>query len=105
MNWNCIPGTTDLNFTYRDMEKEIRPGVFISVVSEERFRLRINTLTGEDLHHFILKCNHFKLSRKALEGIGIKAFEIQQACEELDPHFDPETDYFVIRNSPQKSEL
>lgn len=81
------------------MEKEIRPGVFISVVTEDQFKSRINTLTGDDLRHFVLKCNHFKLSRKALEGIGIKALEIQQACEELEPSFDPD-DYFVIRNTP-----
>jgi len=83
------------------MEKEIRPGVFISVITDEQFKLRINTLTGEDLRHFILKCNHFKLSRKALEGIGIKGLEIQQACEELEPSFDPEEDYFVVRNTPK----
>jgi hypothetical protein len=82
------------------METEIRPGVFISVVSQEMFHKRINTLTGEDLHHFILKCNQFKLSMKALTSVGIKAFEIQQACEDIDPDFNPEEDYYVVRNQP-----
>ncbi|RLD50446.1 MAG: hypothetical protein DRI97_17015 [Bacteroidetes bacterium] len=84
------------------MEKEIRPGVFISVISHEKFADRLITLTGEDLHHFILKCNKFKLSMKALAPVGIKPYELQMACEELDDEFDPEYDYFTVRNVPNK---
>lgn len=84
------------------MEKEIKPGVFISVVTREQWVKRVDTLTGDDLAHFISKCNPASLASRILFRItGIRAYELLKICQELEPEFDPLTDYFVVRNTPK----
>lgn len=79
------------------MEKEIKPGIFISVVTQEQWIERTGNLTGEDLRFFVCQCNPFKLNMGSLRNEGIKPHELQQFCEDLNEDFDPETDYFTIR--------
>lgn len=81
------------------MEKEIKAGVFISVITREKWLERTEVLTGDDLRFFAKKCNPAKNSFGYPE-IGLSKETILDACKELEPSFKPETDYFVIRYAP-----
>lgn len=77
-------------------EYEVKPGVFISVVTREKWLQRVDVLKGEDLHDFISKCNLFRMypeSDLILKG------DLLEACRSLEPNFDTEKDYYVIRMS------
>jgi hypothetical protein len=80
------------------MEIEINPGTFLSVITKEQWLRRIEQLSGDDLAHFLSQCN---LARAVPDKVFIQKDELLKKCKELEPHFDPETDYYVIRQKPQ----
>lgn len=85
------------------VEKETKPGVFISVVTKENWLKRTDALSGEDLTHFIQKCNPFKLVTDSLEGVlGVNMAGLLKVCRDLEPEFDPISDYYTVRYAPNK---
>lgn len=88
------------------MEKQTKTGVFISAITKEKMQERAMNLHGEDLKYFVEKCNPANLLPSSLidHVIGISSDELISICKELEPNFNPETDYFVIRYA-QPNEL
>lgn len=84
------------------MEKETKPGVFISPITRAKWIRRIEALKGEDLREFVCKCNPASFATDNMEFIiGLKRQPLFDLCKELDPDFNPQTDFFVIRYAPE----
>ena len=81
------------------MEFEYRPGLFIGVVSKQRWHDRISALSGEDRTHFIEKCNLFREARNASlkKVFGMTIYELLYVCKHLNPKFDVNDDYYTVR--------
>ncbi len=84
------------------MEKEIRPGVFISVVTLDRWQTRTAFLSGEELKYFVEKCNPTRMATtdSIKNTIGVDRDELFTVCKGLEPLFNPLTDYYVVRYKP-----
>ena len=83
------------------MEKETKPGVFISVITLDRWQIRTAFLSGEELKYFVEKCNPTRMVTDSIKDIiGVDRNELFTVCKDLEPLFNPLTDYFAIRNSP-----
>jgi len=83
------------------MEKETTTGVFISVVTKDQFLHRASILSGEDLITFIGKCNKATLYKSDMNEVtGLNETEFFLLCKKLNPDFDYETDYYVVRYKP-----
>lgn len=83
------------------MEKEIRPGVFISVVTLDKWQIRTAFLTGEDLKYFVEKCNPTRMATDSIKDvIGVNRKELFTVCKDLEPNFNPLMDFYVIRYQP-----
>ena len=87
-------------------ETEIIPGVFVSVMRKERWNERVNSLHGDDLKEFVEKCNPassgINIMTQHFLGMSVKRF--YEICLELDPEFNPRTDYYIFRYVPKKKE-
>ena len=92
----------ETNYIFSAMEKEIKPGLFIGVVSKQQWHDRVSSLTGEDRTHFIEKCNLFREARNASlkKALGMTIYELLYVCKHLNPDFDVNEDYYTVRNSP-----
>lgn len=86
------------------MEQEIRPGVFISVITKQQWHDRVSTLAGEDLKHFREKCNLFREAKNASlkKALGINIVELLYVCKHLNQDFDMFEDFYTVRLAPIK---
>ncbi len=81
------------------MEKETKPGVFISVITLDQWQVRTAFLTGEDLKYFVEKCNPIRMATDSIKDvIGVNREELFTVCKDLEPNFNPLTDYYVIQH-------
>ena len=89
------------------MEFEIKPGVFIGTVTRGQWESRVDILDGEDLKHFIEKCNPFSMARDQdlKKALGVSLSDLWYVLKEIEPGFHAERDYYTVRNSPIKSKL
>lgn len=79
-------------------EIESKPGVFISVITKEKWLERTSILKGPDLTYYVSQCNPAWLAGDAfIDIIGVGKKELYELCRKLEPEFNPETDYYVIR--------
>lgn len=84
------------------MEKEIRPGVFISVITRERWIQRTEVLQGEDLRYFVEQCNKYGNVEIVLKHVfNITPDEFIDALRELEPNFNEKEDFYVVRYAPE----
>jgi len=81
------------------MEKKIKEGVYLSFVTRERWLQRTKELTGEDLRKFVSECNPIAIAPSALLKItlGMDKKQLISLGKEMEPDFNPHTDYYVIR--------
>lgn len=83
------------------MEKQIRPGVYVSVLTRNAYVDRAATLTRPELTTFIMKAKPLRFAQSpSLIGHNIDADELLSTCKELEPDLEPETDYYVLRETP-----
>ena len=87
------------------MEKEIRPGVFLSVITQEKWFNRTENLSREELTDFIMKCTPLRLANSEFFiDESISPQELLEACRDLEPDLNAQTDYYCLRKLPQKQE-
>ena len=80
------------------MEKEISPGVYLSVITRERWLKRIDSLEGEDLRFFVERCNRIKHTNIVIENIfGLSREQFIEILRELEPEFNEKDDFYAIR--------
>jgi len=84
------------------MEIEIKPGVFIGVVTRSQWESRVDVLDGEDLKHFIAKCNPWVNARDRClkKSLGISLSDLWYVVKEIEPSFHAERDYYTVRYKP-----
>jgi hypothetical protein len=83
------------------MEKEIAPGIFISVITKSRWLQRTESLKGEDLQHFMQHCNRVKNTNIIIEHIfGVQKDKFVKALRELEPKFNENDDFYAVRYAP-----
>jgi len=75
-------------------EIEIEPGLWLSVVTREKWLRRVEVLKGDDRQFFIAKCNPASIAPDHMR----KHFGM---CRQIEPHFNPKTDYYVLRYEPK----
>jgi hypothetical protein len=84
------------------MEKEIKEGIFISVVTKKQWVNRIDTLEGDDRKHFIEKCNPFNEAdqRSLKKTLGFNLVDLYYLCKDIEPDFDVQEDFYTVRYAP-----
>lgn len=77
----------------------IKPGVYLSFVTQERWLKRTEELTGDDLRTFVAECNPISIAPPGLirTDLGMTKDKLVALGYELEPDFNPHTDYYVIR--------
>jgi hypothetical protein len=84
-------------------DQETKPGVFITPITKQRYYERIEALKGEDRHFFISECNRFKdYSSVFIEITGRNKADLLELCRNIEPNFNPETDFFAVRYLPNR---
>ena len=85
-------------------EKEISPGLFITPITRERWLQRTDVLKGEDLKWFIESCNRFIETDILIKHIiGMTRDEFLGELLNIEPNFNPTTDYYVLRYQPKQA--
>jgi hypothetical protein len=83
------------------MEHKTETGIYISVITRDKMIDRAENLSGEDLKTFVEKCNPASQVRPnsflAQNILGMSGNELLAVCKELEPNFNPKTDYYVLR--------
>lgn len=80
------------------MEKEIKEGVFISVITMDKWLRQTETLKGEELQYFVEKCNRAKFVHHNVRYmLGVTKEKLFEILKEMEPEFNEETDDYVIR--------
>ena len=83
------------------MEKQVKPGVYISAITKAKWHERVEALSGDDRAFFIEQCNPFRVySSVFIDVTGMSRTELLELCLELESDFNPETDFIVIRYAP-----
>ena len=82
------------------MEHQIKPGIFLTVITQDRWFSQTEHLTREELTDFIMKCTPLRLANSSfLIDEDITPEELKAACIELEPEVDFMKDYYCIRRS------
>jgi hypothetical protein len=86
------------------MEKQIRPGIYLSVITRGDYIERATNLNRAELTTFIMKAIPLRFVQSdSLIRHGIERKDLIKTCLELQPDLDPETDYYVLREMPRST--
>jgi len=85
------------------MEIETKHGVFVTLITLDKWMRQTKTLKGEDLVFFVNKCNRINQFTSIMKTIlGVTPTELNKRFSEIDPNFNSETDYYSVRYAPNK---
>ena len=90
-----------MNQIHTAMETEISEGIFLSVITKEQWLKRTEALQGDDLRHFVERCNRYPETDIIIKHVlGITSKKFLKLCIELNPEFNKKEDFYVIRYAP-----